>query len=55
VQALLGFALLAELGIRVPHAVEQHEHDADLVLVGDGEELIEAVEEPGLSCSQRRW
>jgi hypothetical protein len=47
VQALLGLALLAELGLGVPHAVEEDEHRADVVLLGDGEELVDAVEEAG--------
>src|SRR3546814_1654646 len=32
-------ALQALDGVRIPYAVEQHEHDLDLVLVGDGEKL----------------
>ncbi len=41
-----GNGLFAELGARVPHAVEEDNHHADAVLVGDGEKLVDAIEQP---------
>jgi hypothetical protein len=38
-------ALRAELWMRIPHAVEQDEHHADTVAIGDLEELLDAPDE----------
>ncbi len=39
------FALFARLRERVPNAVKNNEHDADIVFVGHAEELIHAIDE----------
>ena len=45
VQARLRRVLLAGVRERVPDTVEQHEHHADLVPVGRGQELLDPLEE----------
>ena len=47
VRVRLGVALFADLRVRIPNRVEQHEHDANVVLVGYAKKFVHAIEKAG--------
>jgi len=51
-EALRGLALFPELGIGIPAIVKENEHRADVMLVSDGEVIVDALENHGevISC-----